>query len=134
MLSETISKLKLIKAKILAEPNEFDMVWWTLHGNERRLDSNYENCTCNTTHCIGGWAVVLFAPKDCVCELEDVAPNAQNLLNLTDSQANMLFYVHEWPVRFQIAYSHTGTLREKAEIAGEFIDWFIERYTSEESK
>lgn len=53
--------------------------------------------SCNTTHCIAGWAQVLDPKRNCH---EYAEYDAQQLLGLTNDQASRLFYADAWPKGF----------------------------------
>lgn len=73
---------------------------------DQRFSMAHFGDNCETTHCIGGWVNVLFTGKayDPSWAEEDfpgegswagAARKAQQLLDLSDSQANDLFF--DWP-------------------------------------
>lgn len=121
-----IELLQEIKARILAEPDSFRMDTWT----------------CGTAHCIAGWAVLLsgltianpdaetFAQRLTDGRTPDMA--ATQVLDIPadpddwDSPAERLFHVGDWPAEFEEAYEDAGSRSERAQIAANRIDRFID--------
>lgn len=108
-----VELLRNIAAVIQEKPAEFNMNSW--HHAE---DPNYDyygialcdlpkdkQISCDTTHCIAGWAQVLSPDRDCKVR---ASVDAKRLLQLDDEQADRLFYVEKdcgdtdgWPKRFR---------------------------------
>lgn len=127
---ETSSPLKLnvdllerIAHVIVRQSSEFDMAAW------------HDGGTCNTTHCIGGWAQKLSGLPE-----TDDAKEMARLLGLeyvpnpmiptipdTDCQAGRLFYSEEWPSEFYERYEEAtdSDSREMAEVTADYIRYFI---------
>lgn len=108
---------------------------------------------CGTVGCIAGWALVLDAlskrphkamTRPVMGEVlrgldkawdSSVLPNAEELLRLTVSQADRLFYVWNWPASLRIPYraaqfeQHPDTVKDHeaaARITARRIDLFIQ--------
>lgn len=100
-------------AKVIQEkPRQFNMTYW--HRNEnvameriRAWDfKSFESLcdipadkqiSCDTTHCIAGWAQVLAPNRKCSIPASE---DAQRLLGLTEQQASRLFFADCWPKEF----------------------------------
>jgi hypothetical protein len=94
-------------------PDNFDMGQWYRHSAWRK-----QHYGCGTVACIAGWTVICAYGQDKVMftdsfvRVKDVdsgagtgisapVPNvAQQLLGLTDEQADELFYVPRWPEEY----------------------------------
>ena len=133
MLSRrTISRLRKIKAKILEEPNQFDMFYWRKTNNVRFV---LGATACNTTHCIGGWGILLFKPKSYIKNsCGGIFPKNRTLstgelaskaLGLTYRQSVVLFHHNSWPKIFMDRYLEAVTPLEQTQVAAEYIDSFI---------
>lgn len=98
-----IRLLRRIQEKILAEPENFNMRTWT----------------CGTAHCIGGWACVLSGKVEedtSVIEMED-------LLGMDDDS---LFFTDTWDYPYGQDYEQARTLKDRAQIASNYIDHLID--------
>ena len=121
-----------VKEAILREPENFRMDRW-LHKRQPN------DPTCNTTACIGGWAVVLHENSTPVAEYykraevdfvfgEKVEPLATEFLGLDYEQKERLFYDENWPWEFESRFRDAERDKNKtlmAQIAAERIDHFI---------
>jgi hypothetical protein len=105
-----IPLLKRIAEAIKNKPTEFDMDKFVSY--------------CNTTACIGGWAVWLTEGKPWTVG-KSIRATAQQALELTDEQEACLFYVDSWPTVFQDKYS-SDVPEIRAEAAAARIRHFIE--------
>lgn len=92
-----------VKAKILAEPEEFDMGYF-----------------CGTQCCIAGHALIL-AGLPC----RDVEREAARVLELRKPKAGRLFHIEQWPFKFRLGYAGAHTHPSRSEIAADRIDRFI---------
>lgn len=110
-----ITLLNQIKEKILQYPDTFNMAWWKLYGEG-----------CNTTMCIAGHALCLInAPLN---HWGFPACYATEALELTEEQANRLFYSSAWPMPYLKAYNRYALERDPrmaAKVAAKRIDHFI---------
>lgn len=105
--------LRKIAKVIIEKPRQFNMDKW--HNNEKvkgedKLRGKYKyyyalcdfpkekQISCDTTHCIGGWAQALSPDRNCEVAAEK---DAKRLLEITLSQADRLFYCDNWPEQFQ---------------------------------
>lgn len=78
--------------------------------------------TCGAAHCIGGWAQILAGKKPVYSTAK---ADAITFLDLTEAQAERLFYVVEWPEKFGDGY-HIKSQRVQKTIALARIRAFIE--------
>lgn len=93
-------------AKIIQEPKtkgQFSMKTW--HKDKKDNEAYNILCdlpkekqiSCNTSHCIAGWAQVLSPNRDCK---QYADTDAQRILGLDSYQAYRLFYADAWPKGF----------------------------------
>lgn len=126
-----ITLLREIQQVIASRPEEFDINSWHAHGS------------CQTTHCIGGWAQVLTgAPQnrhanemaellglDFVIDEEAAEFSIGDEIHVTDNcQAGKLFYHSNWPDEFLSCGEddcEDHPYRNNTEAAIAFIDFFI---------
>jgi hypothetical protein len=101
-------------AKVIQEkPRQFKMTYWhnndavitdmRARGDWRSLEALYvlpkeKQKSCDTTHCIAGWAQVISKDRNCKWPAEQ---DARRLLELSKSQASRLFFANEWPYQFR---------------------------------
>jgi hypothetical protein len=121
----------LLRAKecILADPSQFDM-----YDYQNELD---EKSSCGTTACIAGWIVFNEYPK---CRTDDKLSVdarrfpagmyyehlAEEAVRSTNLDVNSLFHEGNWPEKYYTRFQKAKTRKEKAKIAAEVIDYFIE--------
>ncbi len=131
-------RLRFIARKIEQSPEHFSMAYWLnnpLYYNLPGTQSPKEFLnTCGTTACIAGWAVCIYRPKiQIITRSPGMIPKlsqgraytvACQELDLTESQADILFYAHNWPNSWGERY-YRAPSSEKARIAVAFIREFI---------
>lgn len=112
-----------IKEHILAEPKRLIMDDVAFRGRpgERVYDGgiSFEIADCGTAACIAGWA----------CLLSDERPSlwyGERLLRLNYPEKHYLFFASSWPTKFYHRWRNANTPQERAVIAAERIDHFIE--------
>lgn len=126
--------LREIQQTFKEEPKRLDMEGWA-------HDSfGPEAPRCNTVGCIAGWAVLLKEHKKTetfqqarqrfYAEVKikprlNYCDRAQRLLKLERTQAYRLFYVNEWPDKFQRDYNRAETPRGRAKATIARIAHFI---------
>ena|ERR1700728_4187244 len=108
-----VKLLRKIAKVIIEKPRQFDMSRWHHNKKAREHDWSrgvYESYTalcdlpqekqisCDTTHCIAGWAQAISPDRKCKTPAEK---DAKRLLQITPSMANRLFYCDNWPEQFQ---------------------------------
>lgn len=108
-----VKLLKQIAEVIIEKPRQFNMHYW--HRNEKvraknidfGVDKDYEalcdlpaekQISCDTTHCIAGWAQALSPNRKCKSPAEK---DARRLLEITPSMAKRLFFCNLWPDQFR---------------------------------
>ena len=107
-----IPLLQAIKKAILKHPRQFNMFQFF-----------------NRQRCIAGWAVHLHVggkridATAAVCG--DIHAEAQDLLGITFTESDRLFYCEEWPDRLANAYNNAKSATEAAKIAAKRIGRFI---------
>lgn len=128
-----VKLFRKIQREIKKEPRRFNMEDWVdVHARGHNAPP------CHTTACIAGWATVLsrpfpksiksFAAKARRLDLmgETYKAPAQDALGITDAQADRLFYVSQWPIKFAQAYDDAyGDPKAQGKIAIARIDHFI---------
>ena len=141
-----IDRLLRVKARILAEPVEFEMD----HYVSTRRDTSGE--VCGTACCIGGHAAVdagfitlRTAPLPGFSSLGyELTPAGAKVvggmafgsgvdgfgvfadaLDLSPSEANRLFFVANWPKGFRVPFEQATGATARANIAGKRIDHFM---------
>lgn len=98
------------------------------------LDCNVLN-VCGTTGCIAGWALHLTDAKILETStflgvnFEDAAIKE---LGITKTQARSLFYDHRWPEKFDHDYNNSDSFYDRARIAAERIQFFIDTNGTDE--
>jgi hypothetical protein len=117
-----VELLQKVKQAILAEADRFDMHSWAETEQRDLSCSIASKPSCGTTCCIGGWAAAIHNQLH-----DDSLHYMKGNLALGISAASQLFYVEEWPLVFSRAYEKETSPRERARIAAERIDFFIEK-------
>lgn len=143
-----------VKAHILEEPRRLNMSEWIQDATgEVRCDfensglDSYEDFqtlpedfqtlpkslipACGTVACIAGWTTQLAGE---ICEDRDVEGRAKDLLDISFSGSQNLFYPFNWSDKsLRDAYYSAGleNPQARAEIVAKVIDQFIARYGSE---
>lgn len=130
-----VTLLQQVKKVVLAEPRRLDMDVWM----DNRIHGAMKNPRCGTIGCIAGWATVLAVPsKESYSKRADAASRqeeetkedtqlcGQKALGLTNSQADRLFYVEDWPTELQEAYDAATTAAARAKVTAARIDLFVE--------
>jgi hypothetical protein len=125
-----VELLNKVKDAILAHPEQFNMDEWVGRG------------ACGTTACIAGWccALSLGGLERVRTRYFDfsrhynVKREAQDLLGIQvpeeeDDVTYELFYSSKWPIDLDRRYQDAETPLEKAQVAAERIDRFIEQYS-----
>lgn len=117
MSTLNIDLLQKVKAAILAEPEHFDMSWWTQEND------------CGTAGCIAGWAVALAGGKSLGLVharrlAGHIAQEARDSLQISQEESNKLFLGEYWPEPFRSRYTDAKSKRW-ASIAADRIDHFI---------
>jgi hypothetical protein len=88
--------------------------------------------SCNTTACIGGWAIFLAQKQTNLVEYAKTRPSsglhkeAAEVLKLTPDQLERLFYIHHWKRSFAVKFINAVRLKTKAKIAAAYVRWFVE--------
>lgn len=119
---------KVAKA-IVAEADHFDMGDWLMIDKDSlamvtSVPGKDETLSCNTTMCIAGWAVALTPNR---YRKHQLGPDcAQDLLKITEYEGQILFYVDDWPDDLKKRYTNAESNRERAQVAADRIQWFIE--------
>jgi hypothetical protein len=89
---------------------------------------------CGTVGCIAGWTCIL-AGFQTMESLNYCGPakKARELLDISISEANVLFYITEWPSPFKDRYLSpaTKTAKQRAKIVADRIDHFIKHHSEE---
>jgi hypothetical protein len=100
-----------VKEQILQHPDEFNMNIWL----------------CDTTACIGGWALLLANKKTGPKQYMDIWGKGipEDVLGLNLNQSNILFYERFWPHEIRLAFENATTCQQRAKIAAKRIDLFI---------
>jgi hypothetical protein len=136
LTKEGVEALLLVKAQKLKQPESLDMGAW--------IECN----PCGTVSCIAGQIVInKFASngdinlrhleQESLRKLGGYANAAGNILGFSKGQWETyfeLFHKRHWPEKFYYAYvEEKAGSKERAEILGQMIDWFIEtNYKPEE--
>lgn len=134
--------LRRVQKYIAAEPRRFNMWDWYLkfRGNTKQFSdlrgAILQVPPCKTVACIAGTAVVLterqiplrfpvFADTDRSYGSGLIKNIALEKLNLTFYQGERLFYLENWPSKFERRYNQAKTPRGRANAAIARIDHFI---------
>jgi hypothetical protein len=132
----------LIKAQILKEPRQFVMQSF-FSSILDELGGKFDDLiptNCGTAACIAGWAIVIGKQFKNPLEARRVfrwndpkitptlnpETEGQKLLGLSHSQANDLFFVQNWPENFQYDWFETKSIEERAQVAANVIDHFLQ--------
>lgn len=119
-----------VKEQILKEPNSFFMSGW-VNKNYFPFEDYELTITkpdCGTAACIGGWTCLLGeANKQDVNEKGHSAVAAK-LLGLEEHETGKLFSVERWPNHLYKRWGKAKSVEERAKIAAEVIDDFIENH------
>lgn len=88
---------------------------------------------CGTIACIAGWTVSLAYPEvvqTAKTECITWYGRAIAALNITEEQAQHLFYPNRWLEPFRSAYPKCKTQRQRARLVAKVINNFIKTYAS----
>jgi hypothetical protein len=127
-----VERLKQVADLIAQNPTQFNMDWWFHESDAVGNDAG----GCGTAACIGGWAVFLkykskkgrtptLAQVCDHCDDGSTIDEATEALKLTPTEANRLFVLSEWPVKFEVAYDNATTAGRAAKVAVARINHFI---------
>lgn len=125
--------LRQIQKEIRAEPRRLRMSDWI------RTDVTGVGAPpCGTVACIAGFATILsrdygatpprsFTSKAVVVQAanESYEKEGAKALGLIPRQAVRLFYIGEWPSRYQRDYMHAHSSKRRAQVTCKRIDAFI---------
>jgi DNA-binding XRE family transcriptional regulator len=137
-----IDILRRVQNEIRREPRAFDMeAFVTFDGEHEKICGQ----PCGTTLCIAGWIAALGGASPTTLDrLEDeaelenrdspTATIARALADLTQAQANELFYLNNWQTEISERFDASASSMERAEIACERIDAFIAQHDPSPSK
>ena len=117
-----IAKLLQVKKEIFAAPEYFQLDAFFSDGN----------VGCEIRGCIATWAVAL----EMGCTLKEawiavgcspamIMTRAGQILELSVDEQCVLFLVRNWPNRFYWGCAQVNQDGETAQLAADFIDWFI---------
>jgi hypothetical protein len=127
----TVKLLKRVRQHILDDPARLEMSEWAQHS---------DRTPCGTVGCIAGWATILTKvpnlkklpklyfdvnPTHLKNTIEVSSFTGMIALKLPSEQADKLFYLHNWPRRFHLAFSRADSREEKAEVTADRIANFI---------
>lgn len=124
---KNIKLLEKVKKHILEEPRRLNMSSGIKKVQKRKVP-------CGTIGCIAGWSVLLSKSlleltKDLEIDEEKgwmpIEQDAQELLGISDLQKGNLFYLHNWPSKFQLTYKRAKTANGRARATAKRIDYFI---------
>jgi hypothetical protein len=149
--------LEKVAVKILEEPARLVMDDWGIVfkpecvGSQVHSQNDSKVPACRTQGCIAGWTIFLGRPNfwkkllkvasgengyeaDLDDEIQDdnAADYAQNLLGISQDQADRLFYLpnwgHQpgWPNKFADAYNRAKTDKQRAKVTAARIRFFIQ--------
>ena len=130
-----IPLLKEIQKAILAKPKNFVMSSFFDKMLDYLGDADWNDKAenCGTAACIAGWTVTL-GHKDRTLGLPSegrklpfvCGSKAYELLDLTYGQDELLFYTDNWPERFEEAYHNATSHEQRAQVAVDRIQYFID--------
>jgi hypothetical protein len=127
--------LRKVQQRILAEPEHFDMdTWGVLPDGVGAFTFSEAEEVCGTAACIGGHALLIASPELSGLAYHYTDDAAAIALGLSASEASLLFYVGNWPWRYADAYFASETREERAKIASDRIDDFIEKFADKDSE
>lgn len=114
-----------VKHKILENPDHFSMSEWfsDFNGQEHFRYPDMQEASCGTTACIAGWALSLAKPGGKI--YESLQHDAAEVLDISYSRSDDLFYQSYWPTAFRAQYLEARNNKERAEAAARRIDHFI---------
>lgn len=94
---------------------------------ELRVYPNLEFPPCGTVGCIAGWICMIFGGQCALDDCYNEAGIASELLGTVGYKpyADRLFYMHNWPRKFNHAYYDAPTVKDRVEVTCERIDYFI---------
>lgn len=140
-----IDLLLKVKARILQAPSQFVMntsyanthtnrEQHTIFGKAPSDDIDRDTIeNCGTAACIAGWAVAISRdtnPKSMLDQFGDlwdlVQSTAADKLELDSEQCDKLFHISGWPRKFRERWYDATTLEQRALVAADRIDYFIE--------
>lgn len=106
-----VGLFNLIKAAITKEPKRMNMCQFADYATYRFFAS--ERPACNTVGCIAGWGIILESGKpeskfqtlvepirELSKERKSVVNRAAKLLGINKAQAEDLFFLNSWPIKF----------------------------------
>ena len=128
--------LEKVKQRILEHPNRFVMRDWIVTPETNDSDTftsdNGQKIPfdkCGTAACIAGWACLIQTKGEARMNTVSTADEAMDYLDLSEEDAEQLFYVGNWPSDLARAYGKASTQAERAQIAAQRIDRFIAEVT-----
>jgi len=125
-----IKLLKETAAMILKRPRQLRMEEYFTNVDSKLGPASH----CGTAACIAGWGITLSRtkskkPKDGLDyandSIVDVHALGKRVFELTEPQADRLFFVDDWPVKFYDAYKLSLTAKDAAKAAHDRIHYFI---------
>lgn len=151
-----VRKLLKVKEHILEEPLRLKMGTFVITADKIKdilelgnyfSEPKYKDTVfpkCNTVGCIAGWTVLLTDGMLSAGGADAIEPRALEILGLpTDSEDLYdddgerlkdipnyldLFYVDNWPKKFETRYAKAKTPKARAKVVAARIDAFIEQY------
>jgi hypothetical protein len=134
-----IKLLEKVKQRILEHPNRFVMREWIITkealGKSFKADGGQEIAfdNCGTAGCIAGWACLIQTRGKARTNSVNADLEARDYLEFSEEQAEELFYMGGWPIKFSNDYLKAKTQEERARIAAARIDHFIAQYQEKEN-
>lgn len=130
LTKEAKALLRKVRKHILEEPRRFNMSDWIsrrYHTSDKHYDgfagkvkaSSYAKC--GTAACIAGWTVLIHDGMQ--SSAISVSGRASQLLGIT--YTDDLFGVTGWDDPYASQYQKARSVKEKAEIAGRYINHYI---------
>lgn len=127
--------LRKVQQRILAEPEQFNMDTWGVRPDGvGAFKFDIVEDACGTAACIGGHALLIASPKLSGLAYHYTDEAAAIALELPPYEAAVLFYVGNWPWKYADAYLAAETREERAKIASDRIDDFIEKFADKDSE
>ena len=123
---EAIALLQAVKQDILDHADQFDMAYWHRYDGRNcnwipgSVESTEEIHSCNTSHCIAGFIQLR------VNKAGNASFIAKRALDLEYPDVGPLFFMAQWPDHLKYAYRYANSRKERAQIAAQRIDQFIE--------
>lgn len=135
-----VKLLQKIKKQILAAPETFEMQEFIQKERESYSDETFEGNSwpsCGTVCCIGGWADVFQQMKEKgTRSLKKISTAYRGDLKMAEilglpyekwQEGSVygdckLFYVEDWPEKYQEKWEKARTSRGKARVAADLID------------